>query len=262
VVSYINCSAAVKAQSDLICPASNAVRLVQQLQPSVDPVFPRPETWVAGWPNRVGVNSRSGPELQSCRTFSEEGRDAAEAGATTGRSGIAHTGMQPNLLDLADFIGSHPASCWPARPPARPPVSIVLTEPGILHQMRARCGQEFFMRCRVLDGCSFCKRLPLHAAEHAGEALALPRDDGPAIAARRSHGGLRGPGRRIPAMRKLQRLSLDRFQRRSSAQVPPHVAVVRHKSASLHHLWGSSRHINARQTGAVGPGAGPAVAAS
>ena len=31
VVSYINCSAAVKAQSDLICTSSNAVHLVQQL---------------------------------------------------------------------------------------------------------------------------------------------------------------------------------------------------------------------------------------
>ena len=31
VVSYINCSAAVKAMSDVICTSSNAVRIVQQL---------------------------------------------------------------------------------------------------------------------------------------------------------------------------------------------------------------------------------------
>lgn len=33
VVSYINCSAAVKAQSDLICTSSNAVHLVNQIPP-------------------------------------------------------------------------------------------------------------------------------------------------------------------------------------------------------------------------------------
>ena len=42
VVSYINCSAAVKAQSDLICTSSNAVDLVQQL-PADQPILFAPD---------------------------------------------------------------------------------------------------------------------------------------------------------------------------------------------------------------------------
>ena len=42
VISYINCTAAVKAQSDLICTSSNAVDLVRQL-PEDQPILFAPD---------------------------------------------------------------------------------------------------------------------------------------------------------------------------------------------------------------------------
>ena len=57
VVSYINCSAAVKAQSDLICTSSNAVDLVQQL-PADRPILFAPDQNLGRW-----VQRQSGREL-------------------------------------------------------------------------------------------------------------------------------------------------------------------------------------------------------
>ncbi|MFL0732011.1 MAG: quinolinate synthase NadA, partial [Prochlorococcus sp.] len=73
VVSYINCSAAVKALSDLICTSSNAVHLVNQL-PKDRPILFAPDQNLGRW-----VQRQSGRELTfwpgRCvvhETFSEE----------------------------------------------------------------------------------------------------------------------------------------------------------------------------------------------
>ena len=72
VVSYINCTAAVKAQSDLICTSSDTVDLVIQL-PSDQPVLFAPDQNLGRW-----VQQQSGRELTlwpgraSLQTFSEE----------------------------------------------------------------------------------------------------------------------------------------------------------------------------------------------
>ncbi|MEN9861723.1 MAG: quinolinate synthase NadA [Cyanobacteriota bacterium] len=79
VVSYINCSAAVKAQSDLICTSSNAVDLVKQL-PGDRPILFAPDqnlgrapsclrrirTLAAGCKARAAASSPSGPAAASC----------------------------------------------------------------------------------------------------------------------------------------------------------------------------------------------------
>ena len=54
VVSYINCTAAVKAQSDLICTSSNAVDLVRQL-PDDQPVLFAPDQNLGRWVQRLSL---------------------------------------------------------------------------------------------------------------------------------------------------------------------------------------------------------------
>ncbi len=175
VVSYINCSAAVKAQSDLICTSSNAVDLVRQL-PADRPILFAPDQNLGRW-----VQRQSGRELTlwpgSCivhETFSEEAllrlkhlHPDAEV--------IAHPECQPHLLDHADFIGStsallrHAASSSAA-------TFLVLTEPGILHQMRRQVSGKTFHDVPGADGCS-CNACPymrlntLEKLEHCLETL-------------------------------------------------------------------------------------------
>ncbi len=158
VVSYINCSAAVKAQSDLICTSSNAVDLVRQL-PADRPILFAPDQNLGRW-----VARQSGRELTlwpgSCQvheSFSEQALlqlrlEHPEAEV------IAHPECQAHLLDLADFIGSTSKLLQrAAESPARQ--FIVLTEPGILHQMRKRVPGKAFFEVPGTDGCS-CNACP------------------------------------------------------------------------------------------------------
>ena len=158
VVSYINCSAAVKAQSDLICTSSNAVDLVQQL-PAERPILFAPDQNLGRW-----VQRQSGRELTlwpgSCQvheTFSEQALLQLQL-EHPGAEVLAHPECQQHLLDLADFIGS--TSKLLQRAEASDADSfIVLTEPGILHQMRKRVPHRTFFEVPGADGCS-CNACP------------------------------------------------------------------------------------------------------
>ncbi len=158
VVSYINCSAAVKAQSDLICTSSNAVQLVQQLPPD-QPILFAPDQNLGRW-----VARQSGRELTlwpgSCivhETFSEEALLKLRQQHPDAEV-IAHPECQQHLLDLADFIGS--TSKLLQRVQSSPATSfIVLTEPGILHQMRLKAPGKQFFDVAGSDSCS-CNTCP------------------------------------------------------------------------------------------------------
>ncbi len=158
VVSYINCTAAVKAQSDLICTSSNAVDLVRQI-PETRPVLFAPDQNLGRW-----VQRQSGRDLTlwpgRCivhETFSEEAvlqmkleHPAAEV--------IAHPECQQNLLDLADFIGST-SKLLGYSESSNADTFIVLTEPGIIHQMKQRVPNKTLLDVPGLDGCS-CNACP------------------------------------------------------------------------------------------------------
>jgi len=157
-VSYINCSAAVKAQSDLICTSSNAVALVKQL-PSDRPILFGPDQNLGRW-----VQSQSGRELTlwpgSCivhETFSEQALLQLKLENPQAEV-LAHPECQEHLLDLADFIGSTSALLRRAAASTAPSF-IVLTEPGILHQMRLQVPGKAFFEVPGADGCS-CNACP------------------------------------------------------------------------------------------------------
>ena len=134
-VSYINCSAAVKALSDLICTSSNAVDLVKQL-PADRPILFAPDQNLGRW-----VQRQSGRQLTlwpgSCivhETFSEQALLQLKLEHPEAEV-LAHPECQQHLLDLADFIGSTSALLRQAEQSSAS-TFIVITEPGILHQMR------------------------------------------------------------------------------------------------------------------------------
>ena len=158
VISYINCSAAIKAQSDLICTSSNAVAMVQSV-PSDQPILFAPDQNLGRW-----VSRQAGRELTlwpgSCmvhETFSEEallGLKAAHPDAAV----IAHPECEQHLLDLADFIGST-SMLLNYSQSSEASGFIMLTEPGILHQMRKAVPNKEFYAVPGLDGCS-CNACP------------------------------------------------------------------------------------------------------
>ena len=175
VVSYINCTAAVKAQSDLICTSSNAVDLVRQL-PEDHPVLFAPDQNLGRW-----VQRQSGRDLTlwpgRCmvhETFSEEAVLQMKLEHPEGEV-IAHPECQQNLLDLADFIGSTSKLLTHAET-SSVDTFIVLTEPGILHQMKQRVPAKTLLDVPGVDGCS-CNSCPymrlntLEKLQHCLETL-------------------------------------------------------------------------------------------
>ena len=172
VVSYINCSAAVKAQSDLICTSSNAVDLVRQL-PQDRPILFAPDQNLGRW-----VQAQSGRELTlwpgSCQVhvaFSEQALLQLKLEQPRAEV-LAHPECQQHLLDLADFIGS--TSGLLRRAEASTAQSfIVLTEPGILHQMRLKVPNKEFFEVPGADGCSCnaCPYMRLNTLEKLWQCL-------------------------------------------------------------------------------------------
>ena len=171
VISYINCTAAVKAQSDLICTSSNAVDLVRQLPDQ--PILFAPDRNLGRW-----VQRQSGRDLTlwpgRCtvhEAFSEEAllqlkleHPAAEV--------IAHPECEENLLDLADFIGST-SKLLDYTETSSSDSFIVLTEPGILHQMQQRVPHKTLLDVPGIDGCSCnaCPHMRLNTLEKLRDCL-------------------------------------------------------------------------------------------
>ena len=157
-ISYVNCSAAVKAKSDLICTSSNAVDLVNKL-PKDLPILFSPDRNLGRW-----VERQSGRKLTlwpgRCivhETFNEESLIKLKIKNPTAEV-LAHPECQENLLDLADFIGST-SKLLNYSQNSKKDKFIVLTEPGIIHQMRLKDPLKTYIEVPGLDGCS-CNECP------------------------------------------------------------------------------------------------------
>ena len=173
VISYINTTAAIKAQSDLICTSSNAVELVRQL-PADQPILFAPDKNLGRW-----VERNTGRRLLlwdgACHiheAFSESGLLALKAEHPAAEV-IAHPECQESLLDLADFIGSTSKLLAYARA-SDSDAFIVVTEPGILHQMRQLLPGKTFFAVPGVDGCSCnaCPYMRLNSLEKLWRCLA------------------------------------------------------------------------------------------
>ncbi|NMG23011.1 quinolinate synthase NadA [Brasilonema bromeliae] len=158
VVSYINCSADIKAMSDIICTSSNAVKIVQQI-PKYQPIIFAPDRNLGRY-----VMEKTGRDLVlwegSCvvhETFSEKkivqlkiAHPQAEA--------IAHPECETSVLRHANFIGSTAALLkYCEQSPCQE--FIVATEPGIIHQMQKRAPYKRFIPAPPLNNCA-CNECP------------------------------------------------------------------------------------------------------
>ncbi len=171
-VSYINCSAEVKAESDLICTSSNAVELIQKL-PKEQQILFAPDKNLGRW-----VQKQSGREIElwpgSCivhESFSEESLIKLKL-KNPGAEILAHPECEENLLDHANFIGSTSSLIKRAKSSSHSKF-IVLTEPGILHQMRKNMPYKLFLEVPGLDGCSCneCPYMRLNTLEKVNDCL-------------------------------------------------------------------------------------------
>jgi quinolinate synthase len=158
VVSYINCTAEIKAMSDLICTSSNAVKLVQQI-PEDQPIIFAPDRNLGRY-----VMEQTGREMVlwqgSCmvhETFSE--RKIVELQVQHPEAEvIAHPECEPAVLRHAQFIGSTTALLKYVQGSDRSSF-IIATEPGIIHQMQKATPQKQFIPAPPMNQCA-CNECP------------------------------------------------------------------------------------------------------
>jgi len=158
VVSYINCTAEIKALSDIICTSSNAVKIIQQI-PVDQPIIFAPDRNLGRY-----VMAQTGRDLVlwqgSCmvhETFSE--RKLLELQVQHPNAEIiAHPECEPAVLRHADYIGSTTALLRYAQESDRP-AFIVVTESGILHQMQKAAPHKQFIPAPPMNQCA-CNECP------------------------------------------------------------------------------------------------------
>ena len=179
VISYINCTADVKALSDVICTSSNAERIIRQV-PGDRPIIFAPDQQLGRWlEKKTGRTMRLWPgACQVHVTFSERllirlKTDHPEAVV------LAHPECTEPVLRHADHVGSTASMLAYARScPAR--IFIVVTEPGIIHQMEKMCPGKVFIPAPEEGGCACneCPHMRLNTLEKVYECM---RDRAPEI---------------------------------------------------------------------------------
>jgi quinolinate synthase len=175
VVSYINCSAAVKAMSDVIVTSSNAVRIVDQI-PKDQPIIFAPDKHLARF-----VQKQTGRDMVvwqgTCivhETFSER-KILDLLLRNPGSELIAHPECEEPVLRHAKFVGSTTALVkYAIASPAR--ILVVATEEGVLHQMRREAPDKTFIPAPPEDESCACNQCP-HMRRNTLEKLYLSLRD-------------------------------------------------------------------------------------
>ncbi|MBE9166023.1 quinolinate synthase NadA [Pleurocapsales cyanobacterium LEGE 06147] len=184
VISYINCSAEIKAMSDIICTSSNAVKIVNQI-PKHQPIIFAPDRNLGRY-----VMEQTGRDLVlwqgSCivhETFSEKKivqLKIEHPEATI----IAHPECEPSVLRHASYIGSTTALLKYCQA-SDDKEFIVATEPGIIHQMEKAEPNKRFIPAPAMNNCA-CNECPYMrlntleklylAMKHKAPEITLPED--------------------------------------------------------------------------------------
>ena len=184
VLSYINCSAEVKAMSDLICTSANAVQMARQFDGR--PLIFAPDRhlarWVAQqlgrddliiWPGTCIVHEQfNARELAKLKVRHPD----AEV--------LAHPECQASVLDQADFIASTTGIIKRAvESPAA--TLIVATEDGVFHQIEKKLAaqgkKKTLIQAPGMDESCACNRCPFMRLNTLEKLYLCLRDLGPEV---------------------------------------------------------------------------------
>jgi len=166
VVSYINCSAGIKALSDVICTSSNAKAVVESFPPEQKIIF-APDKNLGAW-----LNKMTGRDMLlwngACMVheiFSLEKITRLKVRHPKAKL-IAHPECEEPILKMADFIGST-TGLLKFTQSDETKEYIVATETGILHQMMKASPEKTFIPAPPDNSCACndCPHMKLNTLE-------------------------------------------------------------------------------------------------
>jgi quinolinate synthase len=167
VISYINCSAEIKALSDVICTSANAEPIVTSF-PIDQPLIFAPDKNLGNY-----INSKTGRSMVlwdgACMVheqYSLEKILTLKAEHPYAEF-IAHPECEAPVLLVADFIAST-TGLLKYTQKSEATTFIVATESGILHQMKKESPEKTFISAPSIDstcGCNDCSFMKLNTME-------------------------------------------------------------------------------------------------
>ena len=166
VISYINCSAGIKAQSDIICTSSNAPYIVESV-PKDQPIIFAPDKNLGAY-----LIKKTGREMVlwngACMVheiFSLEKIMRLKVRHPSAKV-IAHPECEDAILRIADFVGSTTGLLHYTEKDNHQSY-IVATETGILHQMQKYSPGKTFIPAPPTNSCACndCPHMKLNTLE-------------------------------------------------------------------------------------------------
>ncbi|MEN5056359.1 quinolinate synthase NadA [Sphingobacterium kitahiroshimense] len=166
VITYVNCTAELKALSDIVCTSSNAVEIVESL--------PKDQKIIFGPDRNLGayVKKKTGRDLVlwngACMVheiFSQDKIDRLRAEHPNAKF-IAHPECEDHILASADYVGSTSGMLkFTINDPAT--TYIVATESGIIHQMQKASPGKTFIPAPPNNACACndCPHMKLNTLE-------------------------------------------------------------------------------------------------
>ncbi|MBI44896.1 MAG: quinolinate synthase [Candidatus Marinimicrobia bacterium] len=172
VISYINCSADVKALSDIICTSANAKKVVESI-PKHKKILFAPDRFLGKY-----VMKETGRDMVlwngSCQVheiFSEKALIELKVKHPQAQV-VAHPECDENILIHADFIGSTSALIKHVNSSSNQQY-IIGTEPGVIHQMQKNNLDKKFIPLPSNTGCACneCPHMRLNTMEKIVQSL-------------------------------------------------------------------------------------------
>jgi quinolinate synthase len=192
-LTYINCSAEVKALSDIIVTSSSAETILSQIPPEQKIIF-GPDRHLGGYLSRkFGREMLLWPGVCIVHEAFSETELLKLKAQHPGVPVAAHPECPPHIIDHADYVGSTSGILQFAKT-MEGDTLIVATEPHIIHQMEKAEPSKTFIGAPGADGncaCNICPYMALNTMEKLYLALRdlkpqIELDEGVRVAAKKS----------------------------------------------------------------------------
>jgi quinolinate synthase len=192
-LTYINCSAEVKALSDIIVTSSSAETILAQI-PKEQKIIFGPDRHLGGYLSRkFGREMLLWPGVCIVHEAFSETELLKLKAQYPGAPVAAHPECPPHIIDHADYVGSTSGILKYAKEVPGDTV-IIATEPHIIHQMQKALPEKNFIGAPGADGncaCNICPYMALNTLEKLYLALRdlkpqIELDEGVRLAAKKS----------------------------------------------------------------------------
>jgi quinolinate synthase len=166
VVTYINCSAGLKALSDVVVTSTNAVGIVESF-PKDQPLIFAPDKNLGAYINKLtGRNMVLWDGACMVHEIFSRKKLAELQLRYPGAKVIAHPECEEQVLEIADYIGST-SGLLNFTKKDKAETFIVVTESGIIHQMEKASPQKKFIAAPNTGtcACNDCPHMKLNTLE-------------------------------------------------------------------------------------------------